>query len=71
MSVYRTIGPLVLKKYFCFYNKLQNIYTWKTVREHLLCYGRKLWTNIFLHSKNVLTKLLSKLISVVAKVAST
>ena len=33
------------------------IYTWKKVREHLLCYEGKLWTNIFLQSKYVLTKL--------------
>ena len=33
------------------------IYTWKIVREHLLYNLAKLWTNIFLHSKRVLTKL--------------
>ena len=32
------------------------IYTWKKVREHLLCYEGKLWTIIFLQSKYVLTK---------------
>ena len=35
------------------------IYTWKKVREHLLCYEGKLWTIIFLQSKYVLTKLFS------------
>ena len=35
------------------------LYTWKKVREHLLCYEGKLRTNIFLHSKNVVTKLFS------------
>ena len=38
-----------------------HIYTWKKVREHLLCYEGKLWTMIFLQSKYVLTKLFSKL----------
>ena len=32
------------------------IYTWKKVREHLLCYEGKLWPIIFLQSKYVLTK---------------
>ena len=44
---------------------LKYIYTWKKVREHLLCYEGKLWTNIFLHSKQLFN--LSK--SVVFKVA--
>ena len=35
------------------------IYTWKKVREHLLCYEGKLLTIIFLLSKYVLTKLFS------------
>ena len=36
-----------------------NLYTWKKVREHLLCYEGKLWTIIFLQYKYVLTKLFS------------
>ena len=37
-----------------------NVYTWKKVREHLLCFEGKLWTIIFLQSKYyVLTKLFS------------
>ena len=46
------------------------IYTWKKVREHLLCYEGKLWTKCFLQSKYVLTKLFNLSKSVVFKVAS-
>ena len=35
------------------------LYTWKKVREHLLCYACMLWTKIFLRSDNVLTKFFS------------
>ena len=35
------------------------IYTWKKVRDHLLCYEGKLWTIIFLQFKYVSTKLLN------------
>ena len=42
-----------------FYKKCNThviLYTWKKVREHLLCYEGKLWTIIFLQSKYVLEK---------------
>ena len=38
---------------------VQIIYTWKKVREHLLCYEGKLWAIIFKKSKYALTKLVS------------
>ena len=45
------------------YNKRDDfdfdIYTWKKVREHPLCYEGKLWTSIILQSKYVVTKLFS------------
>ena len=46
-----------------------DIYTWKYVREHLLCYEGKLWTIIFLQSKYVLTKLFSSSLSAISTVA--
>ena len=51
-------------------NENSQIYTWKKVREHLLCYACILWTKIFLRSGNVLTKLFSKSKPVVSKVTS-
>ena len=77
MSVYRTIGPLVFKfrltraiMYSSHLYPLLYVYTWKQVREHLLCYEGKLWTNFFLQSKYVLTNLLNLPKFVVSKVAS-
>ena len=46
------------------------IYTHGKNREHLMCYEGKLKSKIFLHSKNVLTKLLNRPNSEVSKVAS-
>ena len=46
------------------------IYTWEKVREHLLCYEGKHWTNCFLKSKNAITKLFNLSKYVVSKAAS-
>ena len=51
LDIYMHFFILIIIKY--------NIYTWKKVREHLLCYEGKLGTIIFLQYKYVLTKLFS------------